>query len=92
MKKGKNHVDETPIPPGAMTQTTEQVICLNGPLEGVSGALAAVSSFVAACSSEPWFEAWAKGTNCGQVHAGLVLKLDAGTKGASTPPVTVLSN
>eukprot|EP00746_Dinoflagellata_sp_MGD_P142502 gnl/MRDRNA2_/MRDRNA2_75461_c0_seq1.p1 gnl/MRDRNA2_/MRDRNA2_75461_c0~~gnl/MRDRNA2_/MRDRNA2_75461_c0_seq1.p1 ORF type:complete len:778 (+),score=154.55 gnl/MRDRNA2_/MRDRNA2_75461_c0_seq1:108-2336(+) len=76
------HVDDTPIPPGPISHTTEQVICLNGPLEGVSGSLAAISSFIAACSSEPWFDTWSKNSHCGQTYTGLVLSLDSAAKGA----------
>merc|ERR1712118_469611 len=84
------HCVETAIPPSRGTGPgTEQVVCLNGPLTGVSTALATIAALVAQAVSEPWFNSWASTSNAGAMFPGLVLDLDnLGGKGAGKDNAT----
>jgi len=61
------------IPPGEIMELTEQVVCINGSLATVRGALQALGQLIAALASRSWFGRWASNSYCGLRAPGLVL-------------------
>lgn len=75
------HVEQSTIPPGSVTDLTEQVVSLNGPLSGLPLALALISQQVAQYIDEPWYPAWTANSHVGTVIPGLSLFADTKGKG-----------
>lgn len=61
------------IPPGAVTELSEQVICLSGGHAGVQGALQSIAKLVVAAAGKSWFPRWAGHSHCGLQMPGLSL-------------------
>eukprot|EP00931_Biecheleriopsis_adriatica_P003900 TRINITY_DN10564_c0_g1_i1.p1 TRINITY_DN10564_c0_g1~~TRINITY_DN10564_c0_g1_i1.p1 ORF type:complete len:979 (-),score=249.30 TRINITY_DN10564_c0_g1_i1:14-2950(-) len=67
------YVEEHRIPPGNPTELSEQVVALDGTIEGAKIALALIAETVGRFAQEFWFEAWAQNSHCGMEVPGLVL-------------------
>ncbi|CAE8582864.1 unnamed protein product, partial [Polarella glacialis] len=78
------HIEELTVPPGKPHELTEQVVSINGNIEGAKvfvsfqranpkAAISMIADTVGRYSSEPWFEAWAFNSHCGLDFPGLSL-------------------
>ncbi|CAE8704277.1 unnamed protein product, partial [Polarella glacialis] len=61
------------LPPGPRTVSSEQVLCLSGPLAAMQAALSAIAEPVSLLADEPWFSSWADQSHCGIKVKGLDL-------------------
>jgi len=90
------HIDENIVPPGVPSDTSEQTVCISGPLGGAILAFSTVVEILLQFSTETWFRAWGAKNNSGIVIPGLVLfEHSKGFKGkgkgdASVPGSTAL--
>eukprot|EP00927_Polykrikos_kofoidii_P070831 TRINITY_DN6720_c0_g1_i1.p1 TRINITY_DN6720_c0_g1~~TRINITY_DN6720_c0_g1_i1.p1 ORF type:complete len:952 (+),score=202.00 TRINITY_DN6720_c0_g1_i1:344-2857(+) len=71
------HVDETVVPPGPPDEFSEQVVCLNGALNGAPAAVGMIVAAMTMATWEPWFAHWVGNSYCGKSFPGLALALDS---------------
>jgi len=70
------HVEATPVPPGPLTEVSEQVVSFDGPLPGVPAALMLMLGILSQFALEAWYAMWAANSFSGVYFPGLSLFQD----------------
>jgi len=75
------HVETVAVPPGPLTDVSEQVVSLDGPFRSVQSVLTMICDIVAYFVTESWFAAWSAHSHSGANIPGLQLFSDHKGKG-----------